>query len=186
MKSSVALLSSIAWTRSSLIWVWILKWLAPGTISLMQHAETELYILSKGGVESALSNVRVESYEINTDDTNDAGATAPGFCVARQNEAESLQALLVGIVLSLEVLYNTLLRLLDKSADAETDTSIGTLVESSKLNLSKLSVRSKEHLLKHGYFSGCLAAALANILRKNPLGSPSATCLVRQSAIPLP
>lgn len=106
----------------------------------MRHAETESYILSKGGVESALGNIRVESREIDTGDTNDAGAIVPGFCAAQQNEAEFLRALLVDIVLPLEVLYDILLRLLDESADAGTDTNIGTLAELSKLNLSKLSV----------------------------------------------
>lgn len=65
------------------------------------------------------------------------------------------------MVLSLGVLYDILLRLL--SAFMETDT--GVLHES---KLFKLSVRSRENLLKHGYFSGCLTAALANILEKNP------------------
>lgn len=101
-------------------------------------------------------------------DTSGTGATATGFCAARQNKAESFRALLVGIVLPLEVLYDMLLRLLDESADAGTDTDVDTLVDMSKSNLLRLSMRRRENLLKHGYFSRCLAAALANILKKNP------------------
>lgn len=67
-----------------------------------------------------------------------------------------------------------LLRLLNESVDDDTGT--GVLTELSKSKLSKLFVQSKENLLKWGYFSGYLAAALANILRKNPLRSPSVTC----------
>lgn len=105
-------------------------------------------------------------------DTDGTGATATGFCVAQRNETEFLRVLLVDMVLPLEVLYNMLLRLLDELADMGT----GTLMESSKSNLSKLFVWSKENPLKRGYFSGYLTAALANILRKNLLGSPLAIC----------
>lgn len=70
------------------------------------------------------------------------------------------------------VLYDMLLVLLD----ASTGTDTCTLRDVSESNLFRLSVQSKRNLLKRGYFSGCLAAALANILRKNPLVSPRAIC----------
>lgn len=95
------------------------------------------------------------------------GIATAGFCAARRDEAESLRVLLVCIVLPFRVLFDMLLVLLDVSTG--TDTCI--LSDMSKSNLSRLSIRSKENLLKQEYFSGCLAAALANILRKNPLAS---------------
>lgn len=70
----------MARTFSPLIWVWILKWLAPGAISLMRHAEMGSYILDNGGVESALGIVGVESRETGT---GDMGDTATGFYVAQ-------------------------------------------------------------------------------------------------------
>lgn len=74
----------------------------------------------------------------------------------------------MGIVLLLEVLHDTLVVLLDESTGAGT----GTLGELSESNLFKLSMQRRENLLKQEYFSECLAVALANILKKNPLGSP--------------
>lgn len=137
-------------------------------------------MVGNSGVESALGNVGVESQGT---DIGRIGATTASFCAARRNETESLRALLVGMVLPLEVLYDTLLRLLDESADAGTDTGTGTLLSES--NLSKLFVHSKENLLKQGYFSECLATALANILRKNPCGSLRAICSAPRSVAPL-
>lgn len=102
----------------------------------MRHANTESYILSKGRVESALGNVGVESR--GTD-------TVIGFCAAR-DEAGFLQVPLVGVVLPLEALYDMLLSLLVELADTGTDIGTDTLL--SKSNLSKLSVCSKENLLK--------------------------------------
>lgn len=129
----------------------------------MRHAETESYIVGNGRVESAFSNIGVEFQET---DTGRSGITTASFYAVLQDETEFLQALLVDIVLLLEVLHGMLLRLLDESADD--DISTGILLEMSKSNLFKLSVRSREKLLKHGYFSECLATALANILKKNP------------------
>lgn len=138
MKSLIAPLSSIAWTRFPLTWLWTLKWLAPGTISLIWQAETESYIVCKGGVESTLGNMGVESRGTVIDN---AGATRVGFCTAWRDDTESLRVLLVSIVLPLEVLYDTvLIGLLAAVLGMDT----GTLVESSKSNLSKLSVRSKK------------------------------------------
>lgn len=74
-------------------------------------------MVGNGRVESALGSVGVESQGT---DTGNMGATATDFCAARRNETESLRALLVGMVLLLEVLYNMLLRLLDESADTVT------------------------------------------------------------------
>lgn len=108
--------------------------------------------------------MEVESRET---DTSGTGATEAGFCVVQWDEIESLQALLVDIVYPLEVLYDTLLRLLNELADVNT----GTLGDLSESNLSKLSMHRRENLLKQEYFSGCLTVALANILRKNPLES---------------
>lgn len=68
------------------------------------------------------------------------------------------------MVLSLGVLYDILLRLLGASIGTDT----GVLHELSELKLFRLSMRRREYLLKRRYFSGCLAAALANILRKIP------------------
>lgn len=51
----------------------------PGAISLMWHANTELYIVSKGRVESALSSVGVESWE---SDICDTGISTVDFCIA--------------------------------------------------------------------------------------------------------
>lgn len=120
----------------------------------------------KGGVESVLGNVGVESRE---SDTGDMYATiTAGFCAARRNETEFLREFLVDIVLPFRVLYNMLLVLLDTSTETDTD----MLLNMSESNLSRLFVQSKENLLKRGYFSGCLAMALTNILRKNPLASP--------------
>lgn len=70
--------------------------------------------------------------------------------------------LLIDIVLLLEVLYDMLVVLLDESTSAGTST-LGELSES---NLFKLSMQRRENLLKQGYLSRCLAAALANILKK--------------------
>lgn len=75
------------------------------------------------------------------------------------------------MVLLLEVLYDILLRLLNESVDMVTGSDM-LVEELSKSKLSKLFVRSRENLLKLGYFSRCLAMALANILRKNPHAFP--------------
>lgn len=136
-------------------------------------------MICKGEVESILGNIGVELRG------TDTGVTNAGFCVARRDGAESLQVLLVGIVLSMEVLYDMLLRLFDKSAGTGTDTNTGILRELSESKLLRLSVRRRENLLKQGYFSGCLAAALANILTKIPHGSPEATCSALRSIAPL-
>lgn len=123
----------------------------------------------------------VESHETGIGRT---GVTTVGFCMAQQDRTKSLWALLVGMVLSLEVLYDMLLRLLDESVD--TGTGIDMLVEGlSKSKLFRLSVQRRENLLKCGYFSECLAAALANILRKNLHRFPWATCLAQRSVAPL-
>lgn len=124
-------------------------------------------MVGNSGVESAFGNVEVESWGT---DIGGLGIITAGFCIALRDETESLRALLVDTVLLLGVLHGMLLRLLDESVNDDTGT--GMLLGMSESNLFKLSVRSREKLLKHRYFSGCLAAALANILRKNPLVSP--------------
>lgn len=80
----------------------------------MWHIETGSYILVKDGVKSTLGNVGVESHK---NDTSDMNATIAGFCVVQQDGTESLRALLVGMVLPLEVLYDMLLRLLNELVD---------------------------------------------------------------------
>lgn len=138
MKSPIALLLSIAQTCSLLIWVWILKWSAPGTISLIRHEDADWYIFDNSRVESTLGNIEVESWKT---DIGGSSITTISFCAMQQHETESLQVLLMGIVLLFKVLYDMLV-LLNESADVNTVTLM------SELNLFRLSIQRSENLLK--------------------------------------
>ena len=118
----------------------------------MWHAETELYIVDNGGVESALGNVGVESRGNGTVITMGNGAVLQDkFCPKRAFLGVSLQG---------------------TEAEAETGphsscNSVGTGMGTESKSLI-LSTDNRANLLKPGYFSGCLTAALASILTRNP------------------
>ena len=120
----------------------------------MQQAEIESYIVGNGGVESAMGMVGVESRD--TEGTSGAGAVLRDESFT--NESCTKRTFL-GVGLHGTGATRGGLSY-ERQDGGESELESGTS--------ETVSIGNKENLLKRGYFSGCFAAALASILRKNP------------------
>ena len=127
----------------------------------MRHAETESYIVDRGGVESAVVTVGVESRGDGTGVSTGDGAVLRVESLGVTG-AHDTGAAETGV--SNETFF--FLGILHDEALLETET--GTGAGSGPYTSCTLSTGKTENLLKLGYLSGRCAAALAITLSQNP------------------